>query len=140
MRAGEITKQTLVAMDKNYDAIIVIFSNPEMIGRTGDYKATIKASEFVDKCVKKIVKFAEKRGYNLLITADHGNAEEMRTKNGGISTSHSLNKVLAVAIADQKIEMKKNGELKDIAPTFLDLMGVKNSPHFEGETLSKTKL
>ncbi|MBR1987924.1 MAG: 2,3-bisphosphoglycerate-independent phosphoglycerate mutase [Clostridia bacterium] len=137
MKAKEITKQTIKAIQNDYDAIIVNFSNPDMIGHTGNYKAVKKALEYLDKCVKNIVLTGKEKGYNLLITADHGNAEEMMNKDGSISTAHSLNRVMAVSISDNKVEMKKFGELKDIAPTFLDLMGLKNSPYFEGVSLIK---
>lgn len=139
MKAGEITKQTLKAIKKEYDAIIVNYSNADMVGHTGDYDAVMKSLKFLDKCVEKIVNNAKKNGYNILITADHGNAEEMRTKSGAVSTSHSLNPVIAVVLADQKVKMKKRGELKDIAPTFLDIMGIKNSPKFEGKSLIENK-
>ena len=139
MRAGEITKQTIKAIKKDYDAIIVNYSNPDMIGHTGDYNAVLKALECLDKCVRKVVNSAQKNGYNILITADHGNAEEMKNADGSISTSHSLNRVIAVAIADEELNMKMFGELKDIAPTFLDLMGLKNNSHFEGKSLLENK-
>lgn len=140
MKAGEITKATLKAIKNSYDAIIVNYSNADMIGHTGNYNSAIKALEYIDKCVKKVVSFAKKKGYNLLITADHGNAEKMRNEDGTLSTLHTLNKVIAVAITNKNVEMKKNGELKDIAPTLLELMKLKNSPYFEGKSLLKTKI
>ena len=134
MRAKDITKQTILAMKKNYDAIIVNFSNADMIGHTGNYDATVKAIEFVDKCLLKIFKSTQKFGYLSLITADHGNAEQMRDEKGEIHTAHTLNKVFC-AVVGKDCEMKKFGSLQDVAPTFLDLLGLKNSNYFDGSSL-----
>lgn len=135
MKAGEITQKTLKAIDKSYDAIFVNFSNPDMVGHTGNYSAVLKSLAFMDKCVKKIVDFALKNDYKVLITADHGNAEEMRNIDGSLSTAHTLNRVMAVVLGTEQKSMKKFGELKDIAPTFLEIMNLKNSSHFEGGSL-----
>ena len=134
MRAKEITKHTIKSIKKDYDAIIVNFSNADMIGHTGNYDATVKAIEFVDKCVEKILKFARKGNYFVMITADHGNADEMRTKTGEPNTAHSINPVVCV-IANSGLNMKKRGELKDVAPTFVELMGLKPNKYFEGKSL-----
>lgn len=134
MRAKDITKQTILAMKRGYDAIIVNFSNADMIGHTGNYEATVKAIEFVDKCLKKIFANLEKCNYLSLITADHGNAEKMRDENGEVQTAHTLNNVFC-AVVGKTCEMKKFGSLQDVAPTFLDLMGLKNSKYFEGKSL-----
>jgi len=134
MRAKDITKQTIIAMKKGYDAIIVNFSNADMIGHTGNYEATIKAIEFMDKCLKKIIVNLKKYNYLSLITADHGNSEQMRDENGDVHTAHTLNNVFC-AVVGKNCEMKKFGSLQDVAPTLLDLMGLKNSKHFEGKSL-----
>ena len=134
MRAKDITKQTIIAMKKGYDAIIVNFSNADMIGHTGNYEATVRAIEFVDKCLKKIISNLKKYNYLSLITADHGNSEKMRDEKGEVHTAHTLNKVFC-AIVGKTCKMKKFGSLQDVAPTFLDLMGLKNSRYFEGESL-----
>ncbi len=134
MRAKDITKQTIIAMKKNYDAIIVNFSNADMIGHTGNYDATVKAIEYVDKCLNKIFKNTQKFGYLSLITADHGNAEQMRDEKGEVHTAHTLNKVFC-AVVGKDCEMKKFGSLQDVAPTYLDLLGLKNSNYFDGQSL-----
>ena len=136
MRAKAITTSVIKSMKNGYDAIIVNYSNPDMIGHTGNYIATKKALEYLDICVAKVVEYAKKMGYFVLITADHGNSEEMRTKNGEPHTAHTLNPVMCVE-ATSSFVMKKYGGLKDIAPTFLDLMGVSPNKYFEGETLIK---
>ena len=136
MKAEKITDETINAIKKGYDAIIVNYSNADMVGHTGDYDATVKSLECVDKCVKKVVKEAEESGYFVMITADHGNAEEMRTKNGEVNMAHSINPVMCV-VANSGLEMEKNGELKDVAPTFVELLGLKPNKHFEGKSLIK---
>ena len=136
MQAGEITKQTIDAIKKDYDAVIVNYSNPDMIGHTGNYEATVTALEFLDKCVKKVIKQAKKNKYFVLITADHGNAEEMLTKTGEPNMAHSLNDVFC-AVVNKKVELKKEGGLKDVAPTFLDLMEVEQNKYFKGNSLIK---
>ncbi len=138
MRAKEIAKQTALAIKKGFDAIIVNFSNPDMIGHTGDYNATIKALECLDKCVKKILKVASKNDYFVMVTSDHGNAEEMRDSRGLPQMAHTINPVFCV-VANSGINLKKEGGLQNVAPTFIELMGLKPSKHFEGESLIEHK-
>ena len=135
MRAKEITKQTINSIKKGYDAIIVNFSNADMVGHTGSYKATLKALECVDKCLKKIISYAKQHKYFALVTADHGNAENMQAIDGNPHTAHTLNKVFCAVVVDNNYRMKKQGELKDIAPTFVNLMGLKPNKVFEGKSL-----
>ena len=134
MQAKAITAQTLKSIKNNKDAIIVNFSNADMIGHTGSYDATIKALECVDKCVKKIIQFANKHDYFVMITADHGNAEEMVDTSGNPQTAHSLNPVMCVVV-DENIKLKQQGELKDVAPTYIELLGLKSNKYFEGKSL-----
>lgn len=135
MRAKEITLATQKAMKKNYDTIIVNYSNADMIGHTGNYKAAVMAIEYVDKCLKRLLAAAKKQGYFVMITADHGNSESMVTKNGEPDTAHTLNRVICTIVDDKIWQMKKFGELKDVAPTFLDLMNVDKNKYFKGESL-----
>ncbi len=136
MKAEDITNEIIKAMDKNYDAIIVNFSNPDMLGHTGDYEATVKALEFLDKCIKKVIAHAKKSDYFILLTADHGNSECMRTESGEPHTAHTFNRVFCMAVEkDKNYKFKKYGELKDVAPTFLDLMQLKPNKSFTGKSL-----
>lgn len=136
MRAKDITNSVISSIKKGYDAIIVNFSNPDMIGHTGNYNATVKALEFLDKCVKKILKTAKKKNFFVMITADHGNAEEMLNKEGEPNTAHTINPVFCVAVdKDKQYEMKRDGSLKDVAPTFIELLGLKPNKHFKGKSL-----
>lgn len=137
MRAGEITKaikSTLFNKTNSYDFVVVNYSNPDMIGHTGDYKATVVALEYLDKCLAKVLKWAKKTGYKVLVTADHGNSEEMRTSNGEPHMAHTLNRVFCV-VADSGLEMKKYGELDDVAPTILEIMDIEPNIYFEGKSL-----
>ena len=137
MRAPEITEKAVEALNSNnYDAIFVNYSNPDMIGHTGNYRATVEALEYLDQCVNKVVKSAEDNDYFVLLCADHGNAEEMRDKQGNPQTAHSLNPVKCVIIDknNENITMQ-NGGLQDVAPTFLKLMQLEQNPSFEGKPL-----
>lgn len=137
MRAKEITEECLKKIKtKKYDAIILNFSNPDMVGHTGNYEATVSALECLDKCVQQIVEEATKNNYFVLICADHGNAEQMRDEEGRIQTAHTLNPVKCVIIDDKNKDIKlNNGGLQDVAPTLLKLMEIKQNPVFEGKPL-----
>lgn len=137
MRAPEITEKTLEMLNsKKYDAIYVNFSNPDMIGHTGNYNATVESLEYLDSCVKSIVETAQDNGYFVLLCADHGNAEEMIDNNGNPQTAHSLNPVKCVIIDKENDNIvMHNGGLQDIAPTFLKLMNIEQNPSFEGKPL-----
>ena len=87
----------------------------------------------------KVLKFTKKNGYLALITADHGNSEQMRNSQGEPHTAHTLNKVFC-AVFGKACKLKKNGELKDVAPTLLDLMGVEQSKYFEGKSLIQAEI
>lgn len=137
MQAGKITEQTIEAIKDGYDAIIVNFSNPDMIGHTGDYGAVIKSLEFLDGCIKNIVEMAKKCGYFVVITADHGNSEQMRYPNGEPHFAHTLNKVMFAVVDNVAHKLKPQGGLKDVAPTFLELMELEPNASFEGSSLLK---
>lgn len=137
MKAKEITEETVKALKSDvYDDIVVNFSNPDMIGHTGNYDAVVVALEFLDKCVKTIVDVATACGYFVMICADHGNAEEMKSENGEPQTAHTLNPVKCVVIDKENENIKlRDGGLKDVAPTFIKLMNIKQNPAFEGSPL-----
>ena len=135
MKAKEIADETIKAIKTGYDAIYVNFSNPDMLGHTGDYEATVKSLEFMDKCVKRVLDNAIKKDYVVLVTADHGNADIMRTKEGLPHMAHTLNKVMCVAVGKNSYKMKKFGGLQDVAPTLLELMELDKFSVFEGKSL-----
>ena len=134
MKAKEITKEVKKAIKKDYDVIFVNYSNADMVGHTGDYDATVKSLEVVDKCVARVLKYAKKHNYFVMVNTDHGNADEMKTKTGAPHLAHTINPVFCV-VADGKHKMEEKGELKDVAPTFVELLGLKPNKYFEGKSL-----
>lgn len=135
MSAYEVTDEVLKRIDsKEYDVIILNFANCDMVGHTGSFEAAVKAVEAVDECVGKIVKAVKGQNGILLITADHGNAEQMiNYETGGMYTAHTTNVVPLVLIGkDAKL---REGRLADIAPTMLDLMGLEKPKEMTGESL-----
>lgn len=126
MQAEKIGK-TVASQIKSsqYDAIILNFANGDMVGHSGNLKATIKAMKAVDKQLKKLYKTALKNDYLLVITADHGNAEKMLDDKGVIWTAHTLNKVPFIICSNEYKLVKDNFSLSNIATTLLDIMGIK---------------
>lgn len=137
MQAGKIADETIEAVKDGYDAIIVNFSNPDMIGHTGDYDAVVKSLEYLDAKLKTVVDTAVKNGYFVIITADHGNSEQMRYPNGEPHYAHTLNKVMFAVVDSVPHKLKPQGGLRDVAPTFLQLLGVEPNKYFEGSSLVK---
>ncbi|NLY42058.1 MAG: 2,3-bisphosphoglycerate-independent phosphoglycerate mutase [Desulfovibrionales bacterium] len=117
-----------------YNLIICNFANLDMVGHTGSIPAAIQACEAVDTCLGQIMDCAAQVGATLLVTADHGNAEDMLDKHGNTKTSHSLNPVPFVYIGPRKVRVR-NGRLADVAPTILDIMGLPQPPEMTGTTL-----
>ena len=134
MSAREITDKLLDIIE-NYDIIILNFANGDMVGHTGNFKATVKAIETVDECLGKIYKKIKELDGTLLITADHGNCDKMIDQEGNIITSHSLSKVPFI-ITNKSIKLK-DGKLSDIAPTILTLLNIKIPKEMTGEILIK---
>ena len=138
MSAYEVTDKVIEALEQDkYDVVILNFANTDMVGHTGSLEAAIKAVETVDECVGKIVKVIEGKKGNLIITADHGNAEQMIDyKTGEPHTAHTTNPVPIILITDNKdFKLKENGKLADLAPTMLDLMGIEKPEEMTGESL-----
>ena len=138
MSAYEVTDKVVDALENDkYDVVILNFANTDMVGHTGSLEAAIKAVEAVDECVGKIVKVIEEKKGNLIITADHGNAEQMIDyKTGEPHTAHTTNPVPIILVsANPKYKLKENGKLADLAPTMLDLMGIEQPKEMTGESL-----
>jgi 2,3-bisphosphoglycerate-independent phosphoglycerate mutase len=118
------------------DLIVLNFANGDMVGHTGDFSAAMKAAEAVDKNLSRIVPVALNNNYMLMITADHGNADNMINPDGTPNTAHSLNPVPLIFISNDYQNYKiKNGKLADLAPTILNLMGIKAPEEMDGEIL-----
>ncbi len=136
MSAIEVTDKVVEAIkSEKYDCIILNYANPDMVGHTGNIDAAIKALETIDTCVDRVVKAINEVSGVLLITADHGNSEQMIDyKTGEPHTAHTTNPVplAVVGIGNRKI---KEGRLADLAPTMLDLMGLEKPDEMTGESL-----
>ncbi|MFP4084919.1 MAG: 2,3-bisphosphoglycerate-independent phosphoglycerate mutase [Desulfonatronovibrio sp.] len=121
---------------QGFDLYICNFANLDMVGHTGSIPAAIEACQAVDKCVGRVLQTALKQGITILLTADHGNAEDMLDQNGKVKTSHSLNPVPFYLIhPDREIKLKQNGILGDIAPTILDLWDMEKPAEMTGQSL-----
>lgn len=119
-----------------HDMVILNFANGDMVGHTGVYDAILKAVRTVDTCVGEVVRAARKAGYSVLITADHGNADNAVNEDGTPNTAHSLNKVPFIVVDDDVKEVS-DGILADIAPTMLKLMGIPQPEIMTGRSLIK---
>lgn len=134
MSLGEVTETTLKVLEEDYDFILVNFANPDMVGHTGNFKATVDAVEICDFCLGKIYEKANEYFYDVIITADHGNAETMIDKHGNIVTSHTNNKVPFI-LCNTEYKIKNEGTLKDIIPTIIDMYEIKKPDYMTGESL-----
>ena len=138
MSAPIVTDKVVEALESDkYDVVILNFANTDMVGHTGSLEAAIKAVETVDECVGRIVKVIEEKKGNLIITADHGNAEQMIDyKTGEPHTAHTTNPVPIILITpNSELKLKDNGKLADLAPTMLELMGIEKPKEMTGESL-----
>ncbi|WP_018660883.1 2,3-bisphosphoglycerate-independent phosphoglycerate mutase [Heyndrickxia acidiproducens] len=137
MSAYEVTDALLeqVQNDKQ-DAIILNFANPDMVGHSGMLEPTIKAIEAVDECLGKVVDLILEKGGTAIITADHGNSDEVVTLEGKPMTAHTTNPV-PVIITKKGIEVRDGGILADLAPTMLDLLNVPQPKEMTGKSLIK---
>ncbi|WP_078429938.1 2,3-bisphosphoglycerate-independent phosphoglycerate mutase [Alkalihalobacterium alkalinitrilicum] len=137
MSAYEVTDALLqeVEADK-HDAIILNFANPDMVGHSGMLEPTVKAIEVVDECLGKIVDAITKKGGHAIITADHGNADEVITLDGGPMTAHTTNPV-PVIVTKKDVELREDGILADLSPTLLHILGAEQPKEMTGKTLIK---
>jgi len=125
MSAYEIRDVIIPELDKNeVDFVCLNFANPDMVGHTGDMNAAIKACEVVDSCAESVLTAALKNGYSTIVIADHGNCDTMINPDGSPNTAHTTNPVPLILV-DEEIKEIKDGVLGDIAPTILQLMGLK---------------
>ena len=139
MSAPEVTDRVIEEIvSSKYDLIILNFANADMVGHTGNFEAAVKAVEVLDACVKKIVDTVLAVDGQILLTADHGNADEMLDAAGNVVTAHSTNPVPLVHISSDPVKFtKESGKLADIAPTLLYLMQLPIPPEMTGDCLMK---
>ena len=134
MSAPAVTDEAIRRIESGkYDVIILNFANCDMVGHTGVFEAAVEAVETVDACVARVVKATTDLGGVALITADHGNAEQMLDEDGQPFTAHTTNPV-PFCIVGAAVRLR-DGRLADIAPTMLDLMGLNQPEEMDGKTL-----
>ena len=123
MSAIDVTKKVIACMEKDYDFILVNYANPDMVGHTGNLDAAIKACMTIDICLEKLLEVAEENFYKVVVLSDHGNVDMMLDENDCPVTTHTLAKVPFI-ITDNYVELKKSGDLTQVAPTILDYMDI----------------
>jgi 2,3-bisphosphoglycerate-independent phosphoglycerate mutase len=137
MSAPEVTEEVLRQVESNkYDVIILNFANCDMVGHTGVFEAAVKAVETVDSGMGKVVEAVRKKGGVVMVTADHGNADQMREGNGKPFTAHTTNPVPFVLVDDDfEGSLREGGILADVAPTMLEYLGIKQPSEMTGKSL-----
>jgi len=140
MSIYEVTDNLIEQIKKDhYDLIIVNFANPDMVGHSGMLEPTIKAIQAVDECLGKVYQvFVKEHCGKMIITADHGNADEVLTQEDKPMTAHTTRKVPFI-VTDENIELHKEGILADIAPTLLSLLEVDKPKEMTGKSMIKNK-
>ncbi len=134
MSAYEVTDALEERLDK-YDVIIINYANCDMVGHTGVFEAAVKAVEAVDSCVGRIVNKTLELGGAVLLTADHGNADQMLAEDNSPFTAHTTNPVPLLAIGLGDVQLREGGRLADLAPTMLSVLGLEKPAAMSGESL-----
>lgn len=135
MSAFEVKDAIVAELKKQeLDFVCLNFANGDMVGHTGVYSAITKALEAVDTCVNEVVETAKGNGYNVIIIADHGNADNALNTDGSVNTAHSLNPVPFILVSDEYKKVE-NGILADVAPTILSIMGLNIPTEMTGKVL-----
>jgi len=137
MSAPKVTEKVLLALhDSHHHVIIVNYANGDLVGHSGNLKASIKAVEILDDCVGQLYEQSKKYGYTMLLTADHGNCDDMLYPDGSQKPAHSMNPVIfLVADPEEKIKEVKDGGLQDVAPTVLKLLEIDPPEEMTGKSL-----
>jgi 2,3-bisphosphoglycerate-independent phosphoglycerate mutase len=133
MSAYEVADNVVQALNsQQYHLLVLNFANCDMVGHTGIFASAKQAVEEVDTCVGKVCQSASANGYAMLLTADHGNAEQMIDEDGGPFTAHTTNPVHFVFIdPDRKPKLRADGALCHIAPTILEILGLEKPQEME---------
>ena len=137
MSAREVTENVVKAINsEKYNAIILNYANPDMVGHTGSLPAAIKAVETIDECVGKVVEAVLAHDGTLIITVDHGNCEQMIDyKTGEPHTAHTTNPVPLILVSNNENYKVKSGKLADLAPTLLEILGIDKPAEMTGESI-----
>jgi 2,3-bisphosphoglycerate-independent phosphoglycerate mutase len=136
MSADEVERRFSTALeDDGYSFAVVNFANPDMVGHSGVIPAVVKAVETADACLGRVVETVQRLGGVLLITADHGNAEQMLEPDGtSPHTAHTTN-LVPLIVTDPKARLREGGELADLAPTVIAYLGLTKNLQMTGENL-----
>ena len=136
MSAYELKNRLIEAINTNrYDWIVVNFANADMVGHTGVYTAIQTAVQTIDQCLSELVEVAKTNGYEVIITADHGNADHAINDDGTPNTAHSTNPVPFIYVTANSNARVHNGVLADVAPTILHIMGLSQPQEMTGQCL-----
>ena len=137
MSAFEVTEKLVEAIDSGrFDTIICNYANCDQVGHTGNFDASVKAVETIDTCLQRVIEAAAKQDGEVLITADHGNVEEMFDEaSNQPHTQHTTLPVPLVYAGPRQISLDSGGSLADIAPTILDMMGLEKPAEMSGRSL-----
>ncbi len=137
MSAPEVTDKLVTAIESGkFDVIVVNYANGDMVGHTGIFDAAVKAVEAIDVCIGRIEAAVKAAGGDMLITADHGNCEQMQDyESGQVHTQHTTEFVPLIYIGEQKVVVRSGGKLSDVAPTILALMNMDIPDEMTGENL-----
>ncbi|MBT6143040.1 PglZ domain-containing protein, partial [bacterium] len=121
--------------ENNPDFVLINYANADLVGHSGDFEATKKAVETLDQELQILIPQLLEHNYCVLITADHGNAEQMQNPDGSICPSHTTNLVPFFIVSQEKHDLIKQGSLADIAPTILDIMQIPKPEQMTGSSL-----
>lgn len=138
MSVNEVCGVILEKLDKNeYDVLVINYANPDMVGHTGDVDAAVKAAEAVDACVGKVLDKTKELGGAAIVTADHGNFEQMVDTDGGPHTAHTIGKVPLIIFDEERknVTLRDGGSLADVAPTLLEMMEIEKPEEMTGQSL-----
>jgi 2,3-bisphosphoglycerate-independent phosphoglycerate mutase len=139
MSAPEVAEKIICALKKKkYNFIVLNFANGDMVGHTGVYEAICQAVRVIDRLAYQITETALENGYSVIVTADHGNADNAVNQDGSPNTAHSLNRVPFIVV-DDHVTAVDEGILADIAPTILDLMEIPTPVEMTGKSLIHKK-
>lgn len=136
MSAPEVADKLVAALNtQKFDFIALNFANGDMVGHTGVREAIVKAVETIDKCVNQVVETAKANDYEVIIIADHGNADNAENEDGSPNTAHSLNPVPFIYVTENKNAKVENGILADVAPSICTIMGIEKPEEMTGHSL-----
>ncbi len=138
MSAYEVAHECVNRINSDkYDVVVLNFANCDMVGHTGGFDAAVEAVEAVDTCLGQVIDAVLAKGGCALVTADHGNAEQMLDENGNVQTAHSTNVVPLIMIGVEGRQLKPEGKLADIAPTLLEILELAKPDAMTGESMLK---